>query len=318
MMEPLDPPSSDAADRQARALLARLPGPPPGAELRVRHAVRTTLATPGPRWWLWAGGVALTASAAAAAWVTLQAPPPAPPAPLAQTLQSAGGWTSESLLNEVSLSFSGNGAVKGTTVKPEISWERGTVNVEVQPNRGIDLTVTTREADVRVVGTGFSVTRDALGTRVAVLHGKVAVTCTSGESVTLEGGASHVCLPNSPAALLGRARAQEAAGAPAADVLATLERGLALTSPGPVQDELRVRRIEVLVQVGKGPEALEAARAYLDGGAALRRVEVRRMAANLAYSAGGCAAARNDLIALGGATDATPEDRARLTACTSP
>lgn len=318
MNAPLDPPSSEAADRLARDLLSNLPGPPPGAELRVRHAVRTSLATPGRRWWLWAGGGLATLAAAGFAWVALQSPPPVPPAPLARTLESADGWTSEALMNEVSLSFSGNGAVSGTTESPRIDWERGTVNVEVQPNRGIHLTVETREAEVRVVGTGFSVSRDALGTRVEVLHGKVAVTCTTGESVTLEGGAGHTCLPSSPAALLGRARAQDAAGADPAEVLATLERGLALASPGPVQDELRVRRIEALVAAGRVDHALTAAREYLDAGAALRRTEVRRIAANLGYRAGGCAAARADLVALGGAPDATPEDRARLSACATP
>ena len=318
MIEPRDPSSSDAADRQARDLLANLPSVPPGADLRVRHAVRTSQATPGTRWALWTGGGLVVVSAAAAAWIVLQPAPPVAPVALAQTLESGDGWTSESLLQEVSLSFSGTGTVEGTSQRPQIKWERGTVNVEVQPNRGIDLTVATREAEVRVVGTGFSVARDALGTRVEVLHGKVAVTCTSGESVTLEGGASHTCLPASPAALLGRARALDAGGAAPAEVLATLERGLALTSPGPVQDELRVRRIEVLVRTGNRSDALRAAHDYLEGGASLRRTEVRRIAANLGYTQGGCRGAGSDLRALVTEADATPEDHARLAACTSP
>lgn len=315
MSEPIDPPGT--ADRLASDLLAALPGPLPGAELRVRHAVRTSLAAPRIAWWRVGLGVGALAAAAAVAVAVLQPAPSAPPAPLTLTLQSVDGWRSESIDSDVSLSFSGNGEVAGTTRAPRIDWDRGTLNVEVVPNKGVDLSVATREAQVRVVGTGFTVTRDALGTHVAVLHGKVAITCTTGESGLYEAGASLTCLPTSPAALLGRARALDGRGAPPEEVLATLDRGLSLAGSGPVAEELQVRRIEALADAEQPGEALAAARAYLDSGAELRRVEVLRMAATLSWSAGGCARARADLEALAADADATPEDRARLSACTS-
>jgi len=318
MSEPIDPP--DSADRLASDLLSALPGPLPGAELRVRHAVRTSLATPRPGWRRVAVGVGTLGAlaAAAVAVVALWPSPPAPPTPVTLALQSPDGWRSESIDADVSLSFSGNGEVAGTTRAPRIDWERGTLNVEVVPNKGVDLSVATREAQVRVIGTGFTVTRDALGTHVAVLHGKVAVTCTTGESGLFEAGASQTCLPTSPAALLGRARALEGRGAPATEVLATLDRALSAAASGPVAEELQVRRIEALAAADRPGEALSAARAYLASAAELRRIEVLRMAATLSWSAGGCDRARADLASLAAAPDATPEDRARLSACLSP
>jgi hypothetical protein len=96
---------------------------------------------------------------------------------------------------------------------PRLEWEQGTLKVEVEPERGIDLAVHTREAEVRVVGTRFSVTRDALGTGVVVTHGHVAVLCADGEKALLGAGEARVCPPTHAAGLLGRANALAAAEA---------------------------------------------------------------------------------------------------------
>lgn len=314
-------------EQEARALLGALPRPSPGASVRVRRALDRSLdALPPfevapPRRWPWVlGGLGTFAAAAAAvAWFVAQPPPLAPAAPLAVALESPADWHSEALSPDVSLNFQGTGAVAGDTRAPRIQWERGALTVEVTPQRGIDLVVATREAEVRVVGTGFTVSRDALGTHVAVLHGRVEVRCGAGEPRFLGGGETESCLPTSAAGLLGRARALQAAGAGPAAVLAAVEDGLdRTTSEGALRDELRVMRIALLGSLGRHGEALADAQGYLDRPSAPRSIEVFRMAAQLALADGGCAAAAPWLAALRAHPAAEPADAALGAECAGP
>ena len=174
-------------------------------------------------------------------------------------------------------------------------------------------------AEVRVVGTGFTVSRDALGTHVAVLHGRVEVRCGAGEPTFLGGGETESCLPTSAAGLLGRARALQAAGAGPAAVLVAVQEGLdRTTSEGAVRDELRVMRIQLLASLGRTGEALSDARGYLDRPSAPRSVEVFRMAAQLALADGGCVAADPWLAALRAHPAAEPADAVLGAECAGP
>lgn len=299
---PIHDPAARANDEAAR-LLKQLPGPSFGAEVRVHRAVARSLdenpmLRPGPRssWLLPALGAAVGAVLVAfGVWWGAGLAVDPEVVPLAAALDSPAVWRSQALTSGVALSFQGSGDVGGDSAHPRIDWERGVLNVEVVPGRGIDLQVRTREATVQVVGTGFSVTRDALGTQVHVLHGRVSVDCGGGDSVFLDPGDDHTCLPRSAAAMLGRARTLQARGASAGEVSAAVDRGLAQAgaegTSGAVIEELRVLRIESLAQAGRAADALAEADAYLTGPAPARAAEVLRLAGQLESQRSGCASA---------------------------
>jgi ferric-dicitrate binding protein FerR (iron transport regulator) len=162
--------------------------------------------------------------------------------------------------------------------------------VEVVPDRGVRLSVETPEAEVRVVGTGFTVERDALGTRVEVRHGRVEVDCGAEVTRLLREGDTVTCLPRTAGGLLGRALALQAQNAPGEEILSVLERALALPDVSTSHaDELGAHRVRVLLSLHRDAEALEAARRYLGGAPGLRRQAVERYAATAAVRLGGCA-----------------------------
>jgi hypothetical protein len=305
-------------DSRAAFLLRRLPGHAPGAPIRVRARVERTRRqewAPAPRRFalftaLILATAALVADTASRLQPAVGAPVSAEPLPASATLAasvpvemslaSTGTWATDTSIAGVELSFEGSGRVEGTSAAPRIRWDLGTLHVEVVPDRGIHLSVLTRDAEVRVIGTGFTVSRDALGTRVEVRHGKVAVECSGEPPTTLEAGAVHVCLPNTAGALIGRARALQASGAPGSEVLDTLDRGLALAgSQDAFRDELAASRVRVLLDLGRPDDALAAAQAYLADGKGIRRVDVERLAAQAAQSEGGCVQAAPWLLDLG-------------------
>ncbi|MFH1463350.1 MAG: FecR domain-containing protein, partial [Pseudomonadota bacterium] len=125
----------------------------------------------------------LVGAGLAAAAVTLVLALPDPMAePVRAALVPSADLQSLSPSPEVALAYQGAGQLEGTRQAPRIQWESGTVHVEVEPDQGIQLSLVTREAEVQVVGTAFSVTRDALGSRVEVDHGRVRVTCVGGDA----------------------------------------------------------------------------------------------------------------------------------------
>lgn len=201
---------------------------------------------------------------------------------------------------DVQLFPKGEGSYSGGDGQPRIQWESGTLRVEVAPNRGVDLEVETPDAVARVVGTGFTVLRDAHGTRVEVLHGTVHTLCRDGREARLGVGESLECLPTTSGGMLAHARALEAEGAPDDVVLAALEAGLRLEPDGGViRPELAARRISVLARSGRTNEAAAAAEAWLAGPDTVRREQIRTLALELAVQAGDCDRAR----ALGGTGD---------------
>lgn len=273
----------------ARQLLGNMPQPAAGANARVAMRLgRTRTAArhrPINRYLLGTG------LAAAAAGLFYLVPPPNQAAFTESDLASESGWQTVQS-DGVALSYLGTGAVSGQRKAPRIEWQRGTLNVEVTPEHGVDLRVQTREAEVRVLGTGFSVRRDALGTHVEVRHGIVETRCGTAEPVRLLAGDSKDCLPLSAAGLLGRARAQMESDAPTESVLATLRAGVAMAEAGsPVSVELAVATSETLAAASRPKEALAAVQTALAAGAGVRHVELVQFAARLSAPLGGCAVA---------------------------
>ncbi len=179
----------------------------------------------------------------------------------------------------VTLTSAGQGTVTGTTTSPIVAWRRGRLDVEVEPNRGIGLVVQTDEGDVRVVGTGFTVERDLLGTNVVVHHGRVIVACRGAAELTLGTDERATCLPSTPAGLLGRARTLAQRGAPVADILEAADAGLAVGgSRNAIGGELLYLRMTTQQRAGQDDTARATAAEYVASGQTPRRDEALRLA----------------------------------------
>jgi ferric-dicitrate binding protein FerR (iron transport regulator) len=299
------------ADRAlVQSLLSELPAAPVGAEARIRArlADRTGGAV---SWGRRAGGIAVLAMAAALLlWLR------APVTPLTEALH-ADVWHSEQPTAHVSLTYMGEGALGGTGEQPRIEWRTGTVQVEVEPNQGVALSVQTREALVQVIGTGFSVGRSALGTAVRVSHGRVSVDCEDGTSVLLGAGEHQLCLPTRAAGLLGRARALAEQGAAPEDVLAAAERGLAAGPDEAVRGELEVAQMEAYAAAQRWNEAYDLAGRALAAGGGARAEELKHLHAWYGLQAHGCAAATAPLRELRAGGLATAFEQVTLAGCVS-
>lgn len=278
--------------RVSRGLLAHITQEVTAAEvvaLRSRLIARRRQSS----WTPFAIGLSGAMLAAAAALFVLRTGSVAPeigPAPIPLAAELAP--TSPALHTpRMDLRATGTGTVSGTEEAPRIAWQQGALAVDVVPERGTDLQIETREARIRVVGTAFTVQRDAYGTRVDVSRGKVEVTCLSGGVHLLQAEQDVVCWPTSAPGLLGRAKALRKDGAPAGEILATVDAALP-SADGPFRDELSALRAELLTTLGRSAEALAEARAFLARvPRGERRLEVLRIAAPAAYTAEGCAGA---------------------------
>jgi len=286
-----------------------LPKPAQGAMARVSLRIARTRGvamphTAAPRPWL-VGGLVLSAMAAGVAFgLRVATDSGEAEAPGNGLLDSEQVWAVRRL-DGVDLSYRGAGTVAGTDTAPRIDWLRGTLNVDVVTGRGLDMRVQTREADIRVVGTGFTVLRDAFGTRVEVRHGVVETRCGSDDPVFLAQGDSVTCAPRTAAGLLGRALSLQESGAGASAVLATVEDGLRLTTLNdPVGAELGALQLQLFAEAGRTSDALVAAHALLDAGGGARHEEIVVLAGAVARSAGGCERAAPWLLEAGEAARA--------------
>ena len=250
-------PRSADVDRLRRRLLQR-PPPPPVEPTRWLH-----------RWLL---GPALVATTLA--FVLLRATPDAPPTRLA-----AAEPSDLIVSQDLSLDFEGQGQLGGSERAPRIAWSHGRLRASVTPQQGIDLRVTTQEAEVRVVGTVFTVHRDALGTRVTVERGKVEVRCVDGRRVFVLPGDIVWCEPGTAAGYLARARTLQRDGRSLASILAAVSAGSELRGPTSVQVELRWVRAEALRQHGRRAAALRVAAAALHAGAEHRQADFEALIA---------------------------------------
>ncbi|MFH1467759.1 MAG: FecR family protein [Pseudomonadota bacterium] len=220
-----------------------------------------------------AGGAALAAGLVA--WALSHSGPPAPVAlssPEQATIQPVTG---------LRLSHEGEGSMAFEEDQLVIDWVRGRLGVDLDPGARRHLEVHSPEARIEVLGTAFTVERDGLGTSLTMARGTVATWCHEQPGPTLSAGATWRCF-RSGASALHEARTLQGQGAEPAAVRAVVEQGLAIpdTPPG-TRDELAVLRIALLSDGGEAGAALEAARAYLATGSALRRPEVELIVARL-------------------------------------
>ncbi|MES2642295.1 MAG: FecR domain-containing protein [Myxococcota bacterium] len=273
----------------------------PDTERRLRDRLRA------PRRRRAAPVVAITVGMAAALALALRAPSPIADVPLSHG--------EVALTPDVQLSADGTGNAHQGDEHIEIAWSSGALTVEVEPERGVRLTVVTDEADVRVVGTGFTVTRDALGTTVAVAHGRVEVDCAFGGPVLLVADQARTCLPRTAAGALGRIRALQARGASAAVTLDELDAALARPdATGAAANELAAMRVGALLAEGRDADALAATEHALRLWPGARDLELRRVAARLHVAAGDCAAALPHFDVLEG-VGALGEDERLASSC---
>lgn len=190
--------------------------------------------------------------------------------------------TSASLSPEVAVRYAGEGRVDGERRDLVIHWQIGTLETDVEPDRGVHVAVVTDEARVVVHGTAFSVDRTALGTAVSVARGEVEVTCGVDAPVILRAGEHAGCLPVRASGELARARELRSRGVESVRVLGVIERGAKMPDASPaVLGELLALRIDVLVADENDSDALIAAEQYLAAGYTPRRAEVESIAATL-------------------------------------
>lgn len=252
-----------ARDPTRIALLHQVPVPGEAALARLLAATRVERRS---RRALVAAVGTVSAIAAAVAVFAL-----AGPAFLHQRLE-ADVPTSLPLVGGVDLVYAGRGLARGTEDAPRIHWEAGRIELDIDPATHRDVTIETGEATVRVVGTSFTVVRDALGTTVDVERGRVDVACRDGSGATLGAADALSCWPIRPGALLGRAQALRADPIRS---LAALDRALPRTSPGdPIRGEILALRAEDLLLLGRLDEARATATTYLTEGHKPRRARM--------------------------------------------
>ncbi|MES2642909.1 MAG: FecR domain-containing protein [Myxococcota bacterium] len=235
-----------------------------------------------------------------------------PPTPVADVPLTRGELA---LTADVQLSADGEGNARQADERIEIAWSHGALAVEVEPNRGVQLAVVTDEARVMVVGTGFTVHRDALGTHVTVAHGRVEVDCAFGGSTLLVAEQTRTCLPRTAAGAVGRIRSLQARGIGADVTLDEIDAALARPDARDAAgNELGAMRVHALLTQHRETDALAAAEHALRAWPGARDLELRRVAARLHVAAGDCAAALPHLESLAGA-GALGEDSALVTLC---
>lgn len=256
-------------------------------------------------------GLAGLAVAAAALLVVV----PGRESPRREVLAAVEAPVSRAWSDQVQLTVAGHGEIVGIEKDAEILWRSGTVTASVRPKSGNRLAVVTEEARVEVVGTVFSVSRDAMGVRTSVERGRVRVTCKDGWSGEIgpEDG-EKLCLPVRPELLMGRADALEERGASVEARMEALDAGLKRADAGTaVAGELLFRRMQLRGETGDLNGSLKDADAYL-AGAGPRAVEVQRYAGWKALAGpGGCEAALPYLSQL--ELTGSPEDRVLLAEC---
>lgn len=261
---------------------------------RLRLAARSARPARAP----WIGG-AVAVAAAAAAWIAWPraVEPRMGPIPEGASV----------LVDGVTVDLVGDASAVPTVAGTAVTLASGELAVEVTPDRGLDVAVTTPEAVVRVVGTGFTVRRALEGTIVTVRHGRVSVACVAGDTVEVGAGGEATCPVASPGLWLGRARALLDRHAPVAEVDAAVAAGRRVATPGSaIEAELTLVGVQARAP-GDPAGALDALGGYLAAGATHRRAEAVDQGARLAHGLGGCARAEAWLAAVAPAEAAAAE-----------
>ncbi len=302
----------------SQALLRELEGPDALQQQRLVARIGQIPERHPQRWRLpvSAGQLALAASVAVGTTLVLTHALIDQPEPLATTLDVQTEPADLAPFPGVHLAYNGGyGELGGTTRSPEIQWIAGQLEVEVEPDRGIQLSVHTEEATVRVIGTVFTVEREDAQTTVGVERGKVEVTCSDGEVVELTAGKDHSCASLSPSKLALRALRLRERGAAPDDVLAVVERGLEHATHGDAAwSHLSVLRMQATADAGDADQALAYAERYLEAGHARRQLDVLRLGMELHQEPCALAMAHSAVLS---SDQAAPADLVSLSDCSS-
>ncbi|MEO0604301.1 MAG: FecR family protein [Myxococcota bacterium] len=184
----------------------------------------------------------------------------------------------------------------------EMRWWEGHLRVQVTPDRGEQVEVTTPEATVAVRGTVFTVDHGPFGTVVGVERGEVEVACSRAPAPgRVRAGDEGWCFRDAGVGL-GRVLWLEGQNAAPDIRLAAIRRAVAHPVGLAATRSLLVRReVDVLVELGRTEEALSRAQPL---------PEAERQAALSAYAehamdTEGCAAAEPFLRPLAAGGDET-------------
>lgn len=96
---------------------------------------------------------------------------------------------------QVTATGEGRAEVEGDTTT--VHWSRGHLRVSVDPDAGQVVRVRTPDADIRVLGTVFSVDHGPFGTVVSVTRGRVEVACDVGAPHEVTVGGEGWCFRDS-------------------------------------------------------------------------------------------------------------------------
>lgn len=256
--------------RAARAFLSAT-ALDPATRARIRARGRT------PRRRPLAWGLAAAGAGAVLSW-WIASPAAGPPPALVE------------MPEHVQVRFDGEGTIGGTAEAPRLDWVSGVAHVQVEPDQGVTLTVSTEEATVRVIGTAFDVARAHFATEVRVDHGRVGVTCAGAPERILTDGEHARCLPADLPSLLKRVAALSVAGDDPALRLESLDRADPLATEGSARGELLAHRVQALQDAHRPEAALAAAATYLDEGHPARRADLLSYVAHQRFDAVRCEA----------------------------
>ncbi|HCH61669.1 MAG: hypothetical protein CL927_07165 [Deltaproteobacteria bacterium] len=232
----------------------------------------------GLPWRRYAPGAVVFAAAAVTLLAVGLNPTPAPVA-AASGAHALAGVSQLQPLEEVVLDYGGQGAAAWDGKVVRIDWEEGALTSSVMPEQGIDLSVHTREGVVSVIGTEFTVTRDADGSHVLVDHGVVSVDCEASGQVTLRAGESHTCAPVSAGQWLYKIDRLFAANGDSERIRTSIRRGVHYSATGdPLRGELLARQVQLQLRDGDRFAAAETARQYLSEGYTVRAEQLRPIA----------------------------------------
>ncbi|MFH1468247.1 MAG: FecR family protein [Pseudomonadota bacterium] len=213
----------------------------------------------------------------------LPEPSPAPQRPrrLARSFDGAGDGRLLAVVSGVDVLLDGHLELSGTASSPHLTLQ-GSATFDVTPGSVKDLIVESTGANVRVLGTRFTVAEGATGTSVSVERGKVAVQCIVGDPLQLIAGEQHACPKPNASGMLVYIRQLKNAGASQEQVLAAAERGLAYRVSQPaLRSSLQLERIEALSALGREAEAREEVQACLESCEAVYLEKAQELARRL-------------------------------------
>ena len=223
---------------------------------RLLQRVEATLERPPRRWAPRVLAVSLAATAAiaaAASWVEFTAAP-------REVALGDDGLIALGTGVQAHANGRGHAVVQDDHVL--VRWEEGTLELAVDPAAHLAVQVHTRDAEITVTGTVFTVTQDAFGAHTQVERGSVSVVCDAlGTPETIQAPGATLCLENAGAGI-GRLLWLEGQEASAEHRLSIIDRALQFpASLALVRRTLHARRVDVLVELGRTAQAVRATQA---------------------------------------------------------